>query len=99
MIGSLLLASMALLAAAVPRPQRPTQALPLDWKDERYLAPPPVGNSSSVLPILVWHGLGDFCLNPLSMVPFVEFVGNITGAQVHCLQIGADFAWDSQNSW
>ena len=33
------------------------------------------------------------------MVPFVEFVGNVTGASVHCLQIGANFAWDSQNSW
>lgn len=55
--------------------------------------------AGSKTPIVVWHGLGDFCENPISMVPFVDFVKNVTGAPVYCLQIGADFAWDSQNSW
>jgi len=54
---------------------------------------------ASGLPIIVWHGLGDFCQNPISMVPFVEFVANVTGSTVTCLQIGSTMEEDAENGW
>jgi hypothetical protein len=62
----------------------------MNWKDS-YTLPDDATKSSGAakqLPIVVWHGLGDFCENPISMIPFVKFVANITNAEVHCLQIG-----------
>lgn len=58
-----------------------------------------IAAQTSGLPIVVWHGIGDACGNDFSMVPFVAMLKNLTGAPVHCLEIGSDVEEDTFNGW
>uniref|UniRef100_A0A023G3E2 Palmitoyl-protein thioesterase 1 n=1 Tax=Amblyomma triste TaxID=251400 RepID=A0A023G3E2_AMBTT len=47
------------------------------------------GSSSQAFPIVMWHGLGDSCCNPLSLGGFKKFLEtSIPGVYVNSLQIG-----------
>lgn len=72
----------------------------MDWSEtapiEQVQA---IAAQASGMPIVVWHGIGDACGNDFSMVPFVAMLKNLTGAPVHCLQIGTDVEEDTFNGW
>merc|ERR1711907_429794 len=67
-----------------------------DWISPARSMP---ANAANPTPIVVWHGLGDFCENPISMVRFDKLLRNLTGAEVHCLQIGDTWEQDAENGW
>jgi len=44
---------------------------------------------SDYRPVVLWHGLGDFCANPISMVQIEDLIKQtLPGVDLHCLQIG-----------
>lgn len=56
------------------------------------------GNRS--VPIVLWHGMGDSCCNPLSLGAFKETLEkHIPGVYVHSLRIGDNFAQDTENGF
>nr|XP_039254464.1 palmitoyl-protein thioesterase 1-like [Styela clava] len=51
-------------------------------------------------PLVIWHGMGDTCCNPLSMGRIIKMVENqISGIYVHSLQIGSTFSEDTLNGF
>lgn len=51
-------------------------------------------------PLVIWHGMGDTCCNPLSMGAIKKMVENqIPGIYVLSLQIGNSFIEDMENSF
>lgn len=52
------------------------------------------------LPIVLWHGMGDSCCNPLSMGSIKKLLeGNIPGVYVKSLEIGSNVLTDMENSF
>lgn len=51
-------------------------------------------------PVVLWHGMGDTCCNPISMGSIKTLLEKeIKGVYVHSLQIGNNFAEDTYNSF
>jgi len=60
---------------------------------DRLLNAPP-------LPLVIWHGMGDSCCNPLSMGSIIKMIkDNIPGIYVHSLEIGSNAIVDMFNSF
>jgi len=56
--------------------------------------------SEAVTPIVLWHGIGDTCCNPLSLGGFKDYLEKtINGTTVLSLQIGDGFLSDMKNSY
>lgn len=56
--------------------------------------------STNATPIVIWHGMGDTCCNPLSM-GYVKriFEHHIPGVYVRSLRIGNSFVEDTRNGF
>lgn len=53
------------------------------------------GVCADVLPLVLWHGMGDTCCNPLSLGRLKELIqGHIPNIYVHSIQIGKDIEED-----
>ena len=56
--------------------------------------------SQAVLPMVIWHGLGDTCCNPFTTGALKkEFKKNIPGVYVLSLKIGYSFLQETYNGW
>jgi len=54
----------------------------------------------AVTPIVIWHGMGDSCCNPLSMGSIKKMLERqIPGVYVHSLMIGGNVATDTTNGF
>ncbi|GMS79510.1 hypothetical protein PENTCL1PPCAC_1685, partial [Pristionchus entomophagus] len=52
------------------------------------------------LPIVIWHGMGDSCCNPMSMGAIKKHLeAKIPGVNVHSLQLGDGFVSDTKKSF
>jgi len=59
-----------------------------------------VESSSSVVPIVLWHGMGDSCCNPFSMGSVKSLLEEkIPGVYVHSLMIGSNVVADTENGF
>nr|XP_054772939.1 palmitoyl-protein thioesterase 1-like [Lytechinus pictus] len=57
-------------------------------------------HSNSSLPLVIWHGMGDSCCNPLSMGSIKSLVEkNIPGIYVNSLEIGSNIIDDMANGF
>ena len=55
---------------------------------------------NSYVPLVIWHGMGDSCCNPLSLGKVIEEIKNENpGIYVHSLQIGSNFEEDTMNGF
>ncbi|XP_054712477.1 palmitoyl-protein thioesterase 1-like [Uloborus diversus] len=55
---------------------------------------------SAPVPIVIWHGMGDTCCNPMSMGSIVKFLHqSIPGVYVKSLKIGSNFLEEMENSF
>lgn len=55
---------------------------------------------SDPLPVIIWHGMGDSCCNPLSMGSIVKLIQKqIPGLYVESLMIGDSVAKDTENGF
>ncbi|PRD21593.1 UNVERIFIED_CONTAM: Ppt1 [Trichonephila clavipes] len=55
---------------------------------------------SNPVPIVLWHGMGDSCCNPMSIGGIQKFFeDNIPGVHVHSLEIGKNELTDIENSY
>ncbi|GMT10317.1 hypothetical protein PFISCL1PPCAC_1614 [Pristionchus fissidentatus] len=55
---------------------------------------------SKPLPVVIWHGMGDSCCNPLSMGAIKKHLEEkIPGVYVHSLRLGNNFATDTKQSF
>ena len=58
-----------------------------------------LGESSS-LPVVIWHGMGDSCCNPLSMGAVKRMIEDeVPGIYVRSLMIGGNVATDTTNGF
>lgn len=56
--------------------------------------------SSNPIPIVIWHGMGDCCCNPMSMGSIKGMLEKqIPGVYVHSLMIGTNVAQDTKNGF
>ncbi|XP_076361549.1 palmitoyl-protein thioesterase 1 [Tachypleus tridentatus] len=56
--------------------------------------------SNASLPVVIWHGMGDSCCNPLSMGSIKTFLEkNIPGVYVNSLMIGNNIIEDTENGF
>ncbi|OQR70387.1 palmitoyl-protein thioesterase 1-like [Tropilaelaps mercedesae] len=56
--------------------------------------------ASASTPIVLWHGLGDTCCNPLSLGGFAEYLTKqLNGTKVLSLKIGSSFMDEMKNSY
>ena len=47
--------------------------------------------AQAVVPVVLWHGMGDSCCNPLSMGAIQKLIeSHISGVYVHSLRIGSN---------
>ncbi|KAM9038392.1 LOW QUALITY PROTEIN: palmitoyl-protein thioesterase 1 [Sarcophilus harrisii] len=61
---------------------------------------PPTGPRKEPLPLVIWHGMGDSCCNPLSMGAIKKLVElKIPGIYVLSLEIGKTLIEDMENSF
>lgn len=57
-------------------------------------------SSTESIPIVIWHGMGDSCCNPISIGSFKKFLGSkIENLYAHSLQIGDSMKEDIWNSF
>ena len=64
------------------------------------LALPASVSDSSPLPVVIWHGMGDCCCNPLSMGAIKRLIeSEVPGIHVHSLMIGGNVASDTANGF
>ncbi len=57
-------------------------------------------NAAAATPVVLWHGMGDSCCNPLSMGAIKKLIEkNITGVYVRSLEIGKDTGEDVVNGF
>ncbi|KAK2709006.1 palmitoyl-protein thioesterase 1-like [Artemia franciscana] len=55
---------------------------------------------TSPVPIVMWHGIGDTCCNPLSLGRIKEVIEKeINGVYVHSISIGHGFAKDAESGY
>lgn len=51
-------------------------------------------------PLVIWHGMGDTCCNPLSMGRIMKLIeGEIPGIYIHSIEIGDSFTADTLNGF
>ena len=50
-------------------------------------------------PVVIWHGMGDSCCNPMSMGRIKQVIEEATGAYVISLQIGGSVIDDTINGF
>ncbi|XP_065882733.1 palmitoyl-protein thioesterase 1-like [Dysidea avara] len=56
--------------------------------------------SASPVPLVIWHGMGDTCCNPISMGSIKKMVEeHVSGIYVKSLRIGNNFVEDFMNSY
>jgi len=56
--------------------------------------------TSAPLPVVLWHGMGDSCCNPLSLGTIKEIIESyVPGIYVYSLQIGSSFEEDVENGF
>ncbi|XP_046558911.1 LOW QUALITY PROTEIN: palmitoyl-protein thioesterase 1-like [Haliotis rubra] len=59
-----------------------------------------LGSCAAQTPIVIWHGMGDSCCNPLSMGSIKSLIQkNINGVYVKSLEIGSNVAEDTENGF
>ncbi|CAB3399103.1 unnamed protein product [Caenorhabditis bovis] len=52
------------------------------------------------VPVVLWHGMGDFCCNPLSMGSVKKLLEQeIPGVYVHSLQLGSSYSKDIEHGF
>jgi len=57
-------------------------------------------NASEPIPIVMWHGMGDCCCNPLSMGSVQKYLEErIPGVHVHSLMLGDNVVQDTENGF
>lgn len=58
-------------------------------------------SSSFAVPVVLWHGMGDSCCNPISLGAFKTFVEKRVGNRVYVrsLMIGNNFVEDTENGF
>ncbi|XP_015918672.2 palmitoyl-protein thioesterase 1-like [Parasteatoda tepidariorum] len=57
-------------------------------------------NANGLVPIVLWHGMGDSCCNPMSMGSIQKFLQqSIPGVYVKSLEIGSNELTDMENSY
>lgn len=55
---------------------------------------------NATVPVVIWHGMGDSCCNPLSMGSIKKMVeGKIPGVYVRSLMIGSNVLEDTENGF
>ena len=55
---------------------------------------------NDTLPVVIWHGMGDSCCNPLSMGAIKSIIEkNVPGVYVHSLMIGDNILEDTANGF
>ncbi|KAI6647000.1 hypothetical protein LOD99_8999 [Oopsacas minuta] len=55
---------------------------------------------SGYVPLVIWHGMGDSCCNPLSIGRIIVDIKHMApGIYVHSLQIGNDIVEDTENGF
>ncbi len=55
---------------------------------------------SGSTPIVLWHGMGDSCCNPLSLGSIIKLLkGQLPGSYVHSLRIGSNIIEDTSNGF
>ncbi|KAM6899209.1 palmitoyl-protein thioesterase 1 [Xenentodon cancila] len=60
----------------------------------------PVHQDNSTVPLVLWHGMGDSCCNPLSMGAMKKFIEQeIPGVYVLSLMIGKNVIQDTENGF
>ncbi|KAL5456920.1 hypothetical protein EMCRGX_G034147 [Ephydatia muelleri] len=56
--------------------------------------------ASGIVPLVLWHGMGDSCCNPLSLGRLMDVIRTeVPGIYVRSLQIGSDFEQDTLNGF
>ncbi|CAH1774934.1 unnamed protein product, partial [Owenia fusiformis] len=56
--------------------------------------------SNATLPVVIWHGMGDSCCNPLSMGSIERLIEKyVPGVYVHSLEIGNNIIEDMENGF
>lgn len=66
---------------------------------EQSLSPLPVPSNDPV-PVVLWHGMGDNCCNPLSMGSIKKMIeGLVKGVYVRSLMIGDSIGEDTENGF
>ncbi|XP_025111565.1 palmitoyl-protein thioesterase 1-like [Pomacea canaliculata] len=56
--------------------------------------------ASQTVPVVLWHGMGDSCCNPLSMGSIKDLIEKqIPGVYVHSLEIGSSIVEDMENGF
>ncbi|XP_069125987.1 palmitoyl-protein thioesterase 1-like [Argopecten irradians] len=59
-----------------------------------------VSGSLAVTPVVIWHGMGDSCCNPLSMGSIKKMIEKqVKGVYVNSLMIGSNIASDTTNGF
>jgi len=57
-------------------------------------------NTTDPIPIVMWHGMGDCCCNPLSMGSVQKYMEEkIPGVHVHSLMLGDNVVQDTENGF
>lgn len=60
----------------------------------------PFGDENATIPVVIWHGMGDSCCNPLSMGSIKKMVeSKIPGVYVRSLMIGNSIVEDTENGF
>ncbi|XP_008329364.1 palmitoyl-protein thioesterase 1 [Cynoglossus semilaevis] len=63
-------------------------------------AGPVHGSSNDTVPLVIWHGMGDSCCNPVSMGAIKKMIeGEIPGIYVLSLMIGKNVIEDTENGF
>lgn len=56
--------------------------------------------SADVVPLVLWHGMGDSCCNPLSLGRLMKLIEqHVPGIYIHSIQIGNNIAEDTFNGF
>jgi len=59
-----------------------------------------VSHGANPRPVVLWHGMGDTCCNPLSLGKIIKWIENkIPGIYVHSIQIGNSSEADASNGF
>ncbi|XP_069688070.1 palmitoyl-protein thioesterase 1 [Periplaneta americana] len=62
--------------------------------------PPPIPPSAPPTPVVMWHGMGDYCCNPLSLGAIKDLIEhNVPGIYVHSLKIGSSVSEDIESGF
>lgn len=72
---------------------------PIGYLHSSILPPPPLPPQPST-PVVLWHGMGDSCCNPLSLVRLTKVIeSELKNVYVKSLKIGTNVVEDVENSF